>query len=119
MPSSTVPVWLSALLCRCPRFGKGRLFTGLLTVREQCEQCGLDLRGHDSGDGPATLAIFIVAPIVVGLALWVEFRLGPPIWVHLVLWPIVVFVLTMACLRPMKAAMIALQYRHRSSEMDL
>ncbi len=111
------PLWLSAIQCRCPRCGCGRLFTGLLTVRDQCDECALDLRRHDSGDGPAALAILLIAPIVVGLALWVEFRLRPPVWVHVLIWPIVIFVLTIACLRPMKAAMIALQFRHRSSEM--
>ena len=118
MVEGTVPLWRSALLCRCPRCGVGRLFGGLLKVREACEHCGLDLRGHDSGDGPAALAILVIAPIVVGSALWVEFRLGPPVWVHLLIWPVMIFLLTIACLRPMKAAMIGLQYRHRASEMD-
>ena len=47
-----VPVWLAALRCRCPRCGQGKLFQGVLTVRERCPVCGLDLREHDSGDGP-------------------------------------------------------------------
>ena len=28
--------------CRCPRCGRGRLFSGLLDVRPACETCGLD-----------------------------------------------------------------------------
>jgi uncharacterized protein (DUF983 family) len=30
------PWWQAALRCRCPRCGEGKLFTGLLTVRERC-----------------------------------------------------------------------------------
>ena len=40
----------------------------------------------DSGDGPAVFAIFILGFLVLGGALLVEFRLEPPVWVHLVLW---------------------------------
>jgi uncharacterized protein (DUF983 family) len=119
MSTNMVPIWRAALLCRCPRCGEGSLFKGLLAVRETCEHCGLDLRGHDTGDGPAALSAFIIGPIIIGLALWVEFRFGPPLWVHLLLWPIMTFLLTLGYLRPAKAAMIALQYRHRTSGMDV
>lgn len=102
-PAATVPIWRAALQCRCPR----------------CEACGLDLRGNDSGDGPAVLLTFIIGPIVVGLAFWIEFRFDPPLWVHIVLWPVLTLLLAIALMRPMKAAMVALQYRHRASEMDV
>ena len=50
--------------------------------------------------------------VVVGMAVVVEFEFAPPIWVHLlVLTPIIVGG-AMAFLRPMKADLIALQYRH-------
>jgi len=31
------------------------------------------------------LLTFIIGPIVVGLAFWIEFRFDPPLWVHIVL----------------------------------
>ncbi len=34
------------------------------------------------GDGPMVFGILIVGAIVCGLALWVEFTLSPPLWVH-------------------------------------
>jgi uncharacterized protein (DUF983 family) len=95
------------------------LFSGLLTIRDRCEACGLDLRAHDSGDGPASLAVFVVGAVIVGLAFWVEFHFNPPLWVHIVLWPPVTVALTIAVMRPLKAALVALQYRHRSREMGL
>ena len=66
------------LRCRCPQCGRGKLFAGLLTVRERCEVCGLDLRAHDSGDGPAAFLILILGEghvrgfFVLGqVALWI------------------------------------------------
>jgi len=113
------PWWLAALRCRCPRCGEGKLFAGLLTVRERCPVCDLDLREHDTGDGPAALVIFPLGAVVVGLAFWVEFRFAPPLWVHAVLWPPVTLVLAIAMMRPLKAALVALQFRHRATEMGV
>ena len=116
---AAVPVLQAALRCRCPRCGKGPVFQGLLTVRDRCPVCGLDLREHDTGDGPTVLVIFVLGTIVVGLAFWVEFTFEPPLWVHAVLWPAVTVPLAIALMRPMKAGLIALQYKHRASEMGL
>lgn len=88
------------------------MFHGLLEVRDTCEACGLDLRQHDSGDGPAVFAIFILGIIVVGLAFWVDIRFSPPLWVHAVLWPLVAIPLAIALMRPIKATLVALQYHN-------
>jgi len=102
----------AALGCRCPRCGQGKLFAGLLNVRRACEVCGLDLSAQDAGDGPAVFVIFFLGLIVVGLAALVEIRFSPPIWVHLVLWTPLILGGAVAMLRPLKAGLIALQYRH-------
>ncbi|MGE0257611.1 MAG: DUF983 domain-containing protein [Alphaproteobacteria bacterium] len=103
----------SALACRCPRCGEGGLFAGLLNVRPACPVCGLDLSEQDSGDGPAVFVIFFLGMLVVGLAAWVELRCAPPIWVHMALWAPLILGGAVLMPRPLKAAMIALQYRHR------
>jgi uncharacterized protein (DUF983 family) len=108
-----------ALACRCPRCGQGKLFRGLLDIRDRCEICDLDLGAHDAGDGAAVGVILVLGAIVVTLAFWVEFRFSPPLWVHAVLWPVVTVPLAVLMMRPAKAALVALQYRHRSSEMGL
>ena len=102
----------AALGCRCPRCGRGRLFTGLLNVRGACEVCGLDLSAQDAGDGPAVFVILFLGLIVVALAALVEIEFSPPIWIHLVLWTPFIIVGAIAMLRPLKAGLIALQYRH-------
>jgi uncharacterized protein (DUF983 family) len=103
----------AALGCRCPRCGRGHLFSGWLTVRPGCEVCGLDLSDQDAGDGPAVFVIFILGLVVVALAAIVERAFAPPIWVHLILWTPLILIAAVAMLRPFKAGLIALQYRHR------
>jgi uncharacterized protein (DUF983 family) len=116
---STISLVRSALACRCPKCGKGRLFTGLLTVRDRCPDCGVDLRGNDSGDAPAIAVMFILGPLLIGAALTLEFSLSPPLWVHAVLWPIIAVPVAILLIRPLKAAVVGIQYRHRSAEMGL
>ena len=102
----------AAFGCCCPRCGKGRLFAGLLTVRAACEACGLDLSAQDAGDGPAVFVTLLLGLIIVSLATLVEIRFAPPIWVHLLLWTPLILGGAVAMLRPLKALLIALQYRH-------
>jgi uncharacterized protein (DUF983 family) len=107
-----IPLSRAALGCRCPRCGEGKIFAGLLTVQQTCLSCGLDISAHDAGDGPQVFVILILGLVVVGLAAFVEFRFSPPIWVHLVLWTPLILVGAVALLRPLKAGLIALEYRH-------
>ena len=114
-----IPPIQAGLRCRCPRCGRGALFRGLLTVRERCEICGLDLAPHDAGDGPAVFVILILGALVVFLALMVEINYEPPFWVHAMIWPPLILGGAIGMLRPMKATMIALQYRNKASESGI
>jgi uncharacterized protein (DUF983 family) len=107
---------LAGLACRCPRCGRGRLFRGLLTVRDACDSCGLDLKAEDSGDGPAVFVILLLGALVAPLVFWVEFGLEPPFWVHIIIWPPLVIGAALAMLRPLKGVMIALQFHHKAAE---
>lgn len=108
----------AGLRCRCPRCGQGRLFEGILAVREHCADCGFALRAHDVGDGAAVFVILILGFLVVGLALLVEAKIEPPLWVHAVIWPFIVFGGAIVMLRPLKATLIALQFHHRRDTFD-
>jgi uncharacterized protein (DUF983 family) len=103
----------AGLKSRCPACGQAPLFEGFLTVRSRCSACGTDLSAQDSGDGPVAFIILVVGAIVVTLALLTEARYGPPVWLHLLLWLPLTMVLVLALMRPFKAVLIALQYKHR------
>ena len=114
-PKAT-PVAYATLLARCPRCGRGPLFRGFLDVAPQCGACGLDFSRFEAGDGPAVFVILIVGAIVAGGALLTEVRFQPPYWVQGAIWGPAVIILSLAFLRPLKAGLIALQYKHRAEE---
>jgi uncharacterized protein (DUF983 family) len=111
-----VSPFLAGLACKCPRCGKGKLFSGFLTLAPRCEVCGLDYAFIDAGDGPAVFIIMIAGFIVVGAAMVVEIKYQPPFWVHAALWLPLILATTLLPLRSMKALLIALQYHHRAAE---
>jgi len=109
----------AGLAGRCPRCGEGRLFSGFLATAPSCGVCGLDYAFADAGDGPAVFVILIIGFIVVGLALWMEVNLNPPLWVHFLLWIPLVLILAPLALRLMKGLLIAYQYRNKAAEGQL
>ena len=113
-PSASVVA--AGLGARCPRCGNGALFRRGLVLRDTCDRCHLDYGFADSGDGPAVFAIFILGFLVLGGALLVEFKLHPPVWLHVLLWGIVTPLLAFFLLRVLKATLIALQYKHKAAE---
>ncbi len=108
-----VSAFKAGIAGRCPRCGEGRLFDGFLDVVERCEVCQLDLTQENAGDGPAVFIMLIVGFVVVGLALAAEMTLAPPLWLHMVVWFPLILAGSIGLLRPFKATLIALQYRHR------
>jgi uncharacterized protein (DUF983 family) len=82
-------------------------------MREACGHRDFDLRAHDAGDGPAVLVILLLGALVVAGALFVEAKFSPPLWIHAALWPMFILGGAVAMLRPFKATLIALQFRHR------
>lgn len=115
-PRPVPPLLRTALLCRCPGCGRGRLFGGYLEVAERCDSCGLDLKQADSGDGPAVFLILGLGTLFVPLALWVDALWEPSKWVHMAIWVPLVLGTTLLLIRPLKALFVALQYRNRASD---
>jgi uncharacterized protein (DUF983 family) len=101
---------------RCPACGEGRLFAGFLSVRPRCQVCGADLSGQDSGDGPVAFIVLLVGAIVVFGALFAELAWAWPVWLHMLVWLPLTVLLVLAIMRPAKALLIALQYRHRRDD---
>lgn len=108
----------TGLGCRCPRCGQGKLFQGFFTldVLPTCSACGLDFKFIDSGDGPAVFAILILGFLMLGGALVLEFSMHPPLWLQIALWTPATLFLAFGLLRPLKATMMAMQYRHKAEE---
>lgn len=107
---------LTGVLCRCPRCAKGALFSSYLKLAPNCARCGLDYAFADSCDGPAVFVIFLVAPLVIILALALGSVIAIAPWVHLLIWIPVTLVLCLALLPPFKGVLVNLQYRNDAHE---
>lgn len=107
---------VAGLTCRCPNCGEGPLYQGFLSLKPNCERCGLDYRFADSGDGPAVFVILLAGFVVVFAALVVEAIYQPPFWLHAVIWGPLILAVTILPLRPLKGLMIALQFHHKAQE---
>jgi uncharacterized protein (DUF983 family) len=101
----------AGLLCRCPRCGKGPLFSGFLKVVDRCAVCGFDFTRLNTGDGAAIFIMQIAGGIVVFGALFVQVAFNPPIWAMLIVALPLVAGLSLGLMRPGKGVMIALQMR--------
>ena len=101
---------------RCPRCGKGHIFTGFLTIRDRCEVCGLDYSYADPADGPAVFAqLFACVPGVI-FTLMLEIMASPPLWVHLVTSLPILTITTVLPLRPIKGWLVASQFFFKAEE---
>ena len=106
----------AALRGLCPRCSARTLYRGLASFSGRCRACGLDYSSFNVGDGPAAFLIFIVGGLITALAITVELAAEPPFWVHILLWLPLTALLVIVSLRFAKAAMLALEYRHRARE---
>lgn len=117
--AARVSPFYAGLKCRCPRCGRGHLYKGVLDVADTCSVCGVNLKQADSGDGPAVFIILILGALIVPLALLLETAAGPPLWVHAAIWPLVIIAGAVGLLRPAKALLIALQFKHKAADTGL
>ena len=114
----TAPGGLSAKLPfgHCPRCRAKTLYAGVILFASRCRGCGLDFSAFNVGDGAAAFLTLIVGAVVSALAIWLQLRVEPPFWVHIVLWvPLTTFAV-LAGLRYGKSKLLAAEYRRKAGE---
>lgn len=110
---SNTQLLLRALRCRCPRCAQGRIFAGFLDFKTCCAECQLPLQQADSGDGPAVILTFALGFLLVPPILIFALHSNWPMWLHTVVWSVVIMGATLGSVRPAKALMVGLQYRYK------
>lgn len=58
----------------------------------------------------------IVGALVLVLALAVEFSIRPPLWLHVIIWPLLTVACVVGALRLAKGALLTLEYRNKARE---
>jgi uncharacterized protein (DUF983 family) len=95
---------------KCPACGEGHMFRKYLKVADNCPACGEELYHHRADDFPAYLDIVIVGHILVPIVLAVETEFVTPLWISMILWPLVGLAMTLGLLQPIKGAVVAIQW---------
>ena len=107
---SLMSAMMRGLRGRCPHCGEGRLFASFLKTVDRCECCGTEMHDHRADDLPAYLVVVIVGHIVVGAFMGVEATSTLSTWQHLAIWVPVTIGSALALLRPVKGAVVGLQW---------
>ncbi len=119
MTGSAPSPYLAAIQARCPDCGKGKLFQGYLTFAPACSVCGVNFSKADVGDGAAVFVMFIVGAIVVPLAFILQFRFAWDWVATLSVSAFAAIALSLGLLRPLKALLFTLQFKHKAAEGHL
>lgn len=100
----------------CPRCGAPGLFAGVVRFASNCRKCGLDYGQFNVGDGPAAFLTLIIGALMVALAVTLELKVHPPLWLHVVLWTPLTILAVVGSLRVAKGVLLTLEYRNRACE---
>ena len=106
----------SGLKGACPRCGARTLFRSWIGFAEACPTCGLRFADFNVGDGPAAFLTLGIGTIVTILAISLELKVGPPWWVHVLIWPPLTLAGVVYALRVAKGWLLALEYRNAARE---
>ena len=114
---TTRDVWLSmkrGFRGRCPNCGEGAMFHRYLKVNIACPACGEEFHHHRADDAPPYFTILVVGHVVGASMLAVEeWNDALPLWIHAIVWPTMVLVLSLVTLPRFKGALIGYQWALR------
>jgi uncharacterized protein (DUF983 family) len=106
----------AALFGECPACGARTLFAGWVRFADRCRACGHDFTRYNVGDGPAAFLILIIGAIISAAAITLQLSVGPPFWVHILVWVPVTTAAVILSLRASKAAMLIHEARAQVRE---
>lgn len=98
---------------KCPNCGEGKLYQGFISVNAQCDHCGEELHHHQADDLPPYLNIFLVGHIMVALGMFSMTYEWFGLWETTIGFSLLALILSLALIRPIKGAVVGLQWAHR------
>ena len=97
----------------CPACGEGNIYRAYLKVVDACPKCGEELHHHRADDAPPYFTMLITGHIVVGLMLTAAMSYDWPNWLHGILWPSMVLIMSLWLLPRIKGALVGAQWALR------
>ncbi|KXU30288.1 hypothetical protein A0J57_10800 [Sphingobium sp. 22B] len=110
------PLLIASAMGACPRCGASTLFAGPVRFAASCRSCGLEYGQFNVGDGPAAFLTLIIGALMVAMALMLELKVHPPLWLHILLWTPLTVLAVIGSLRVAKGALLILEYRNKARE---
>lgn len=98
---------------RCPACGEGHLFQGYLQKVDHCAACGEDYRAIRPADGPAFFVLCIACLLLIPAQLYVSIQYRAYLIAGLVVLVVGMIAISALLLRPVKGAVIGLQWAGR------
>ena len=95
---------------KCPKCGQGKLFSSFLKIVPACEHCGEEMHHHRADDFPAYIVVVIVGHVILGGFMAFEATSTLSTWQHLAIWAPLTVIMSLALLRPVKGAVVGLQW---------
>ena len=84
----------------------------------RCSECGLDFAQLERGSRAATLVTFIVAALLIGLALLVDEWLRPPLWVMALVFVPLTITLVLGAIRLFKTLLLMARYERSQEQKE-
>lgn len=104
---------LRGLRQKCPACGQARMYRAYLKVNDACPGCGEELHHHRADDAPPYFTMLITGHVVVGLMLGVAMHEDWPNWLHSIVWPSLVLILSLWLLPRIKGGLVGAQWALR------
>ena len=98
---------------KCPACGDGSIYRAYLKVNDACPKCGEELHHHRADDAPPYFTMLITGHVVVGLMLTAAMNYDWPNWLHGILWPSMVLLMSLWLLPRVKGALVGAQWALR------
>ena len=108
----------AALFGLCPRCHAKTLFDAPASVAFRCSECGLELAQLERGNRAATLVTFLVAAVMIGLALSIDEWLRPPMWVMALVFVPMTIAIVLGAIRFFKTLLLMARYERSLEQKE-
>ena len=108
----------AALFGLCPKCHAKTLFDAPASVAFRCAECGLELAQLERGNRATTLVTFLVAAVLIGLALVVDEWLRPPLWVMALVFVPLTIAIVLGAIRFFKTLLLMARYERGQEQKE-
>jgi uncharacterized protein (DUF983 family) len=111
-------VLLSGILKKCPRCGKGKIYSEYLKVNKHCLKCNEELASYRTDDFGPWLSIVVAGHIIVPLVLSLEKNYALDLWIQASIWIPFTILIVLILLPMSKSICLAILWRLKMKDKE-